>query len=324
MNAIETRNLTRRFGNILAVDELNLTVKSGEIYGFLGPNGAGKTTTINLLLGLVHPTSGTATVLDKPVGEDIRAVRSRIGVLPAHTDLYERLTARKHLEFAIRVKDSDDDPEQLLERVGIPDAADRSAGEFSTGMGQRLKLAMALVGDPDLLILDEPTTGLDPNGAREMRKIIQAENDRGATIFFSSHIMEQVEAVCDRVGILDRGQLVAEDSIDALRETAVADAELLVTFAEIPAGLPDRIRSLGVATDVSVDGNTIRTALSTANGKGEVMTEIVGTDCRILDFELIEQELEDLFAQYTTGETEQMGTDARTAHQPAASQGGGR
>jgi ABC-2 type transport system ATP-binding protein len=301
MQAIETEGLTRRFGDVVAVDGLNLSVESGEIYGFLGPNGAGKTTTINLLLGLVYPTSGHARVLGRPVGEDVHDTHGRIGVLPAHTELYERLTARKHLEFAIRVKDADDDPDELLERVGIPDAADRPAGEFSTGMGQRLKLAMALVDQPDLLILDEPTTGLDPNGAREMREIIRTENDRGATVFFSSHIMGQVEAVCDRIGILDRGRLVAEDTIDALRETGDADARLTVEVERPSTDLAETVRALESVSGVQVDGSTVDVSLSEADGKGPAMTAIADASRGIVDFEFEEQELEDLFARYTEG-----------------------
>lgn len=214
---IETRSLSRQFGTVVAVRDLNLTVQESDIYGFLGPNGAGKTTTISLLLGLVYPTSGDARLFDQSIAEANRDIYRRVGVLPAHADLYDRLTARKHLEFVTRVKDVDTDPETLLERVGIPDAIDRKAGEFSTGMAQRLKLAMALVGQPDLLILDEPTNGLDPNGAREMRRIITEENDRGATVFFSSHRMNQVEAVCDKVGILNDGQLIVEGAPEELK-----------------------------------------------------------------------------------------------------------
>ena len=217
-SVIETHSLTRRFGKVEAVQNLGLTVEEGEIYGFLGPNGAGKTTTISLLLGLVSPTSGDAQLFGQSISDTDRDIYRRVGVLPAHADLYDRLTARKHLEFVIRVKGADADPQVLLDRVGLEDAIDRKAGEFSTGMAQRLKLAMALVGEPELLILDEPTNGLDPNGAREMRQIITEENDRGATVFFSSHRMNQVEAVCDRVGILNDGQLIVENSPDKLKE----------------------------------------------------------------------------------------------------------
>jgi len=309
MTAIETHNLTKRFGTIEAVRNLDLTVEEGEIYGFLGPNGAGKTTTINMLLSLVHPSSGNARIFGTEVGEETRDVHDRIGVLPAHTDLYERLTARKHLEFVTGVKEADDDPEALLKRVGIPDAADRSAGEFSSGMAQRLKLAMALVGDPDLLILDEPTTGLDPNGAREMRQILTEENDRGAAVFFSSHIMEQVEAVCDRIGILDQGQLVAEDTIDALRESTTGGAQMSVTLDQVTDDLVERIRGLGVVTDLSVEGQTVHASLAATEGKNAVMNEIMRTEVPIVDFDVTEETLEDLFASYTTEQAYRERTD---------------
>jgi ABC-2 type transport system ATP-binding protein len=299
MTAIETQGLTKRYGNVLAVDDLNLTVEEGEIYGFLGPNGAGKTTTINMLLGLVRRTGGSAQVLGHEVGEEVREVRSKIGLLPAHSELYDRLSARKHLEFVIGVKDADDDPDALLERVGIPDAADRSAGDFSSGMAQRLKLAMALVGEPDLLVLDEPTTGLDPNGARQMRQIIVAENDRGATVFFSSHIMEQVEAVCDRVGVLNRGTLVAEDTVDGLRDTAVGGPQLSVTLGSGLDDAADAVRSINGVASVTVEDNTVRAALAGTDAKGPAMNAVASSGAHIVDFEFSEESLEDVFATLT-------------------------
>jgi len=299
MAAIETQGLTKRFGGVVAVENLGLTVEDGEIYGFLGPNGAGKTTTINLLLGLVHTTSGSVRVLGHEAGEGIRNVRSRIGVLPAHAELYDRLTARKHLEFVIGVKEADDDPDALLDRVGIPDAADRPAGDFSSGMAQRLKLAMALVGEPDLLILDEPTTGLDPNGARQMRRIITAENERGATVFFSSHIMEQVEAVCDRVGVLHHGTLVAEDTVAGLRASVTGGPQLSVTVAGAVDRVADSVRAADGVVSVTVEGDTVHASLTGTDAKGPAMNAVAATDARILDFDLREERLEDVFASLT-------------------------
>ena len=303
MLAVETEGLIKQYGDVVAVDGLNLTVEEGEIYGFLGPNGAGKTTTINMLLGLIHPSGGSAQVLGQEVGDHIREVRSRIGVLPAHSELYDRLTARKHLEFVVGVKDADDDPDALLERVGIPDAADRPAGDFSTGMGQRLRLAMALVDDPDLLVLDEPTSGLDPNGARQMRRIIQEENDRGATVFFSSHIMDQVESVCDRVGVLNQGTLVAEDTVVGLRDAAVGGPQLSVTLENTVDGVAETVQTVDGVTSVAVEGNTLRVSLASAEMKGPAMNAVAATDARIADFEFSEESLEEVFATLT-GEAE--------------------
>ena len=209
MTAIELDDVHKSFGDVRALRGVDLEVEEGEVFGFLGPNGAGKSTTINILLDFVRPDQGDVRVLDQDAGESTVAVRERTGVLPEGFDLYKRLTAREHLRFAIESKDSDQKPYPLLERVGLEDAIDRKAGGFSTGMRQRLALAMALVGDPELLILDEPTSGLDPNGARELREIVEAEAADGTTVFFSSHILGQVEAVCDRVGIIRDGELVA-------------------------------------------------------------------------------------------------------------------
>jgi ABC-type multidrug transport system, ATPase component len=305
MPAIETEQLTKRYGDVVAVESLSLTVEEGEVYGFLGPNGAGKTTTINLLLGLVHRTSGQAEVLGHQVGEEIRDVRNRIGVLPAHSELYDRLTARKHLEFVTGVKEADDDPDAMLERVGIPEAADRAAGEFSTGMAQRLKLAMALVGQPDLLVLDEPTTGLDPNGARQMRQIILEENERGATVFFSSHIMEQVEAVCDRVGVLNQGTMVAEDTVDGLRDTAVGGPQLSVELGSKVDDAAEAIQVLNGVISVSVEGNTVSATLAEPGVKGPAMNAVASSGARIVDFEFSEESLEDVFATLT-GEAQEV------------------
>jgi ABC-2 type transport system ATP-binding protein len=299
MSVIETRGLTRRFGSIVAVEDLDLTVEEGEIYGFLGPNGAGKTTTINMLLGLVYPSSGSVEVFGRDATSEIRAIHSRIGVLPTHTDLYDRLTARKHLEFVIGVKGADDDPEALLERVDLLDAADRKAGDFSSGMEQRLKLAMALSGDPDLLILDEPTTGLDPNGAREMRRIITQENERGATVFFSSHIMEQVEAVCDRVGILRRGQLVAEDTITELRRSTGATVSMTVEVDGDPEAALESLRPIEGVEEVTAEPAALEFVLTDPMAKGRTITAIVEAGLSVVDFAVEEQSLEDIFASYT-------------------------
>ncbi|SDY08660.1 ABC transporter ATP-binding protein [Halopenitus persicus] len=216
--AIETAGLTKRYGDTVALDGLDLSVERGEVYGFLGPNGAGKSTTIDLLLNYIKPTSGTARVLGYDPWTDVVASHRRIGICPDRFGTYDGMSARQHLRLVIDTKDVDDDPDRLLERVGLADAATRPAGEFSQGMEQRLALAMSLAGEPDLLILDEPFTGLDPHGVALVRDVVDAESDRGATVFFSSHVLGQVEVVCDRVGILHHGRLVEEGSLAVFRE----------------------------------------------------------------------------------------------------------
>ncbi|WP_079890725.1 ABC transporter ATP-binding protein [Halococcus agarilyticus] len=299
MSAIELDNVTKRFGDVTALRNCDLDVHEGEIYGFLGPNGAGKSTTINVLLDFIRPTGGTARVLGHDAQVESQRIRERVGVLPEGFDVYDRLSGRQHLQFAIDSKNSGDDPDALAERVGIPDAIDRKAGGYSKGMAQRLVLGMALVGQPDLLILDEPSTGLDPNGAREMREIIRAECDRGATVFFSSHILGQVEAVCDRVGILREGELVAEDTVEGLRDATSAEAILVVEVDRVPDGLVEEVRALPAVSEASVEGTTIRASCDDSS-KTEVLGTIEDAGATVEDFTTDDASLEDLFASYTT------------------------
>ena len=308
--AIQIDGLTKQFGDVTAVRSADLTVEKGEIFGFLGPNGAGKSTTINVILDFIRPTQGSVTVLGHDAQEESQVVRERTGVLPEGYDVYDRLTGRQHLEFAIESKNADDEPEELLERVGIPDAIDRKAGGYSKGMAQRLVLAMALVGEPDLLILDEPTTGLDPNGAREMREIIRTERDRGATIFFSSHILEQVESVCDRVGILRGGEVVAVDSIDNLRANIGVGATLTVQVDRVTDEAIEAVRDLGGVSNVRADGTALK--MQTEGSKTDVLDAIESTGVEVRDFATEEASLEELFAAYTTGDqpTVSAGVDA--------------
>ncbi|MEZ3162352.1 ABC transporter ATP-binding protein [Halorubrum sp. RMP-47] len=301
MTAIELRGVTKKFGDVTAVRDLDLTVEDGEVYGFLGPNGAGKSTTINMLLDLVRPTAGTVRVLGADVAADGVAIRRRTGVLPDGFSVYERLSGRKHVEFAVESKDAADDPDALLARVGLADAADRDAGEYSKGMRQRLALAMALVDDPDLLILDEPSSGLDPAGAKEMREIVRAEAERGATVFFSSHILEQVDAVCDRVGILRDGELVAEDSVEGLREAVGGEETLEVAAAGADDDAVAAVRALDGVSGVTRDGDELVVNCD-SDAKTEVIATLEEAGVAVADFHTREASLEDLFLAYTEGD----------------------
>ena len=298
MAAIEIEDLTKRFGDVVAVDGLDLTVEEGEIFGFLGPNGAGKSTTIDIVLDFIRPTSGSVTVLGHDAQREGLDVRRRTGVLPDAYHVYDRLTGRQHLEFAIDVKEADEEPLALLERVGIADAADRKAGGYSKGMRQRLVMAIALVGDPDLLILDEPSTGLDPNGAREMRDIIRQESERGTTVFFSSHVMEQVEAVCDRVAIINRGQLVAVDTIQGLRDATEAGETLYIQVETVDGATVERIRQVEGVTAAALDDGRIRVTLGDRS-KFRVLETIDDEIAPIQDFSVVTSSLGDLFVRYT-------------------------
>jgi len=250
-NAIDIQDLVVEFpgraqagpgahgGAVRALQGLSLSVAQGQVYGFLGPNGAGKTTTMHVLLGFIEATAGTARLFDEDVRQTI--ARRRIGYLPEHPDTYRFLTGRELLLMAGRLFSlsraaRNTRAAELLALVGLETAADRRLATYSRGMLQRIGLAQALVNDPDLVILDEPASGLDPLGRIRIREIIVALRERGKTVFFSSHELSEVERVCDRVGILAAGRLVAEGRVAELvkaGEPAVADESLEQYFIRV-------------------------------------------------------------------------------------------
>lgn len=310
MVAIETTALTKRFDDVTAVEGLDLQIEDGEIFGFLGPNGAGKSTTINMLLDFHRPSSGSATVLGYDAQEETDAIRQRVGVLPEGLELYKRLTAREHLELCVRMKDAADDPDAVLDRIGLSDDGDRAVGGFSKGMSQRLALGMALIGSPDLIILDEPTSGLDPNGVQEFRELLRAEAESGTTVFFSSHVLSEVEAVCDRVGIMNEGELVALDTIDNLREHAGSGGTVELTVESVPEELS--LQQFDGVTDTTIDGTEIRVVCTTTEAKMSVIRH-VDTRSTVTGIVVEETSLEDLFNEYTNGEQEVEEGDVKRA-----------
>ncbi|MFW6436290.1 MAG: ABC transporter ATP-binding protein [Halococcoides sp.] len=300
MVVIDIDGLVKQYGSLTALDDVSLTVESGEVFGFLGPNGAGKSTTINILLDFVRPTAGSARVFGMDAQEKGVAIRKRTGVLPEGYQVYERLTAREHLEFVAESKHAEMDPNAVLDRVGLGDAIDRKAGGYSKGMRQRLALGMALVGDPDLLILDEPSTGLDPTGVKEIRDVVHEEKERGTTVFFSSHILSQVEAVCDRVAILHEGHLAAVDTIDGLREAAGQQARMSVRGTGFTESAVDAVEALDGVTEVVSNGDLECSVEPSA--KLSVLETLEAEGVEIADFETGDSSLEDLFMYYTEDE----------------------
>ena len=299
MPSIQTNGLTKRFGeDVVAVDDLDLTIEDGEIFGFLGPNGAGKSTTINMLLDFIRPTEGSAQVFGMDAQREAAAIRERIGVLPEGYGFDDYLTGREYMEWAIETKGADDDPRDLLELVGIADDADRVASGYSKGMQQRLAFGMALAGDPDLLILDEPSTGLDPNGIQHMRSVIRDRAANGTTVFFSSHILSEVEAVCDRVGVMNEGRLVAMDTIEGLRESASGQATIELECASPPP--VDGVGDLDDVASVEVSGTKLTAECTDPRAKVDVVKR-VDQHANVVDILADNTSLEELFNQFTGG-----------------------
>jgi ABC-type multidrug transport system ATPase subunit len=240
--AVETHELTKRFGKITAVDNVSLTVAEGERYGFLGPNGSGKTTTIRMLLGLVYATSGTASVLGAPVPGKLSTVLPDVGALIEGPAAYPHLSGRRNLSLADAAgpggprRTRRQRVGEALEVVGLAAIDSRPVKNYSLGMRQRLGLAAALLRKPRLLVLDEPTNGLDPQGIAEVRELLATLNAQGTTLLVSSHLLAEIELLCTRVGVLDRGRLILEQD---LAELQASTGRVIVTTPDV---------SLAVAT----------------------------------------------------------------------------
>jgi ABC-2 type transport system ATP-binding protein len=296
---IETRALTKRYGDsMLAVDDLALRVRRGEVYGFLGPNGAGKTTTLRMLLGLVRPTSGDAAVLGAKPGSPEGL--ARIGAMIEAPAFYPYLSGRDNLRVLARYAGvAEDRVETVLAEVGLSArAADRST-TYSQGMKQRLGVAAALLKDPELLILDEPTNGLDPAGMAEMREFIRSLARTGRTVVISSHLMGEIEQVSDRVGIIRHGALVAEGTVDELRGRAglIVRAAPQAEAARLIGALP------GVDEVTRVDG-LLEVAVDTS-AAAAINTVLVEAGVAVSELYAEKTSLEDIFLELTTGEDEQ-------------------
>ncbi len=303
MTALAVRGLRKRYGDLDAVDGLDLEVPRGELYGFLGPNGAGKTTTIRMALGLILPTEGDVEVLGERVGPGSPPPLHRVGALVEEPAFWPFLSGRRNLEYMARAGGSGaetrarlDRVDDVLARVGLTDAADRRVKTYSQGMRQRLGIALALLGEPELLMLDEPTNGLDPTGMREVRGLLRGLADAGCTVFVSSHLLGEVEAICDRVGVMARGRLVAEGPPGTLRG-AVTDHRL---------DLDDPVRALevlgamaGVAAEAAPGG--VRVRLGDSVGPADVNAALVAAGIRISALMPERDSLEDVFFSLVEG-----------------------
>ena len=224
---IETRNLVKRYGDKLAVDNVSLQIQSGEVFGFLGPNGAGKTTTIKMIVGLLQPTSGSVHVAGVDVQAQPLLAKASCGYVPDTPNLYAKLTGRELLRFVGDLYDLDrrqvaQRTDELLRVLDLTAAADDTVDSYSHGMQQKASLASALMHDPKVLVLDEPTVGLDPKSARLIKDLLRQMAERGAAVFLSTHILEIAERMCDRIGIINKGQLVAVGTMTELRSLGKA------------------------------------------------------------------------------------------------------
>jgi ABC-type multidrug transport system ATPase subunit len=294
---ITTRGLTKRFGPVLAVDDVDLDVREGDRYGFLGPNGSGKTTIVRMLLGLVYATSGTIEVLGAPVPRRISAVLPQIGALIEAPAAYGHLSGRANLALLDASGPGPHGPRRnrrrrvsdALDRVGLGSVDDRQVRKYSLGMRQRLGLAAALLRSPRLLVLDEPTNGLDPQGIREIRDLLAELNAAGTTVFLSSHQLAEVEQLCTRIGVLDRGKLVLQDDLSVLRGPT---GRILLRSPDV-----SQVVSLLDGQVIERDGDR----LIIANSDAAILNaELVGAGLRVTEIGPERRSLEELVLSVTS------------------------
>jgi len=304
--AIELRGLTKRFGDAIALDGVDLVVRPGVVFGFLGRNGAGKTTALRILSGLARPTAGTAHVLGHDVERATDAIRARIGFLPDVPGFYPWMTAREYLEFAGRLfgldkATLDARATALLEMAGLASVTTRVGG-FSRGMKQRLGIAQALINAPSLLMLDEPTSALDPIGRREVLEMVASLRGR-TTVFFSTHILADVERVCDAVAILERGRVVASAGVAEL--TARATANRLIVEVEdsvAAAAVAGALAGRAWLKSIETDGRALHLAVSDLpSAQREIPAAIAAAGMALRRFEIGETSLEDVFVELVGG-----------------------
>jgi ABC-type multidrug transport system ATPase subunit len=246
---IQTNELTKKYGDFTAVNRVNLNIPEGQIYGFLGPNGAGKTSTIMMLLGMTSPTSGEIFLFGERYTQDRLDLRKRIGVVPEKhpTGMWTWMTALEYLQMFAELYEVENAVERIpymLEKVGLADATNRRIDGYSRGMLQKLSFVRALLPDPDMLFLDEPISGLDPIGIKQLRDLILEENREGRTIFISSHLLSEMEKICHRLAIIHMGNLLAEDTMDSLLLQISKEKEIIIELESVPEWLLEDLRSL--------------------------------------------------------------------------------
>jgi ABC-2 type transport system ATP-binding protein len=293
---VQVSDLHKQYGQVTALEDVSFRVADGEVFGFLGPNGAGKTTTINILLAFSSPTTGDVALFGMDPSKNKVSISKRTGTLLEGYGVYQSLTGREHFQHTREVKGVDTNIEALLEKIGLSEAADRPAGSYSKGMKQRMAFGMAIMGQPDLLILDEPTTGMDPNGALMVRDVVLELAESGTTVFFSSHILEQVEAVADRVGIINDGKIIAEGELETLRKKHGLGDILQVDVSDIPNGLIKELENIDGVQSIATDGGSLNILAETGVSKLRCLEAVYKADV-FVDFRTKDSSLGDLFTK---------------------------
>lgn len=296
---IEVKGLTKSYNHIMAVNNVSFTVKKGEIFGFLGPNGAGKTTTIKAILDLIHADTGTIKINGIDIQSQGKEAKKYVGYMPEKVAFYDNLTALQNLRFYAEIKHaSKEECISLIDEFGLGDTGKKRVGKFSKGMVQRLGMARAVLGNPPILILDEPSGGLDPRGVVLIRDKIQEMKKKGTTIFVSSHILSEIQEICDRVGIINKGVLVAQDTVEGLSKKLNLKPQITVTLEAMSTKIQNAVKKLPGVNNVTTQGNTLEIICEGAM-KAKVILAITNAGGNIQNLQTKEPSLEDVFMRYT-------------------------
>lgn len=311
---LETRGLTKRYDDVVAVDDLDLVVRKGEVFGMLGPNGAGKTTTILMLLGLTEPTAGSVQVLGLDPARQPLSVKSRVGYLPERLGFYENLTARENLAYTaklngLRRREAHPRIEGALDQVRLGDVADRCVSTFSRGMRQRLGVADVLVKQPQLVVMDEPTQGLDPEGAREFLGLIRRLKDEGISILLSSHLLHQAQAVCDRVGLFHQGRMALEGTVRELAQRVLGSGFRIQLEAAGQDGLEAELGRLDGVLDVQRSDTNRYELEAERDLRAEAARTVVEAGGQLLSLTVETPSLDEVYSGYFQQEVDHVTMD---------------
>jgi ABC-2 type transport system ATP-binding protein len=301
--AIETTNLTKRYGQLTAVNKLNLKVERGTIHGFLGPNGAGKSTTIKILVGLLRATEGSAKVLGREVHVDAADQRLHVGYMPELPRFPKHLKGAELLDiygrmFGMSQQDRQTQIPKLIDIVGLKGRENDLIGKYSKGMQQRIGIAQALLNNPELVVLDEPSIGLDPVGMVEVRELVKAISKEGMTVFVSSHLLFEVEQICTHVTIINRGEALASDTLEKVSGMISGPAAIAVEVANLTAPIVAAVKALPFVKDTNRNGNALTVFVNTREDvRAQVSLAITGAGGVIVGMTQKSHSLEDVFIQ---------------------------
>ena len=301
MNVIETKNLVKKFGDYTAVNDLSLCIQQGEVFGLLGPNGAGKSTTINMICGLLRPTSGVVRLL----GGTVDSNKSRLGFVPQNIALYDKYTAYENVKFfgelyGLRGKKLREGIDRSLEYTGLLDVKKKKACTFSGGMLRRLNIACALIHEPEIIIMDEPTVGIDPQSRNHILSTVKMLNENNVTVVYTTHYMEEVEAICKRIAIIDHGQVIAQGTKDELTGMVEDKRTLELVVDDVSKIKEDDLRKINGISSIYVQDNTIRIETKRdSDNLNAILKYMTDQNVRVRDIDYKEVSLETVFLTLT-------------------------